>query len=321
MGSRRAVPPAPAALALVWGLALLLGGCRRQGDGTLLVERVTVAEESVAAAPELGIGAKVFRERVEAALKAAGAQSSGMASLGGATPFRLRAEVVHVDTEAEAFEDGGFAHTLSVQVSMEATRPSADGTLRHLSQGIGHATFDPEAGGEELAESHQRALWQAVDLAAQRLVLRVASNVRPVDALLAQAAEGELLGREAAVDALVERGERRVAPSLVALLGEKDETVRMKAMGEAVELRIQEAVPVLIDMALPTKGEPPPLHLQTQVVYALGAIGGREAEAFLYAVESGHGDGRVREAASEARKELAQAAKSVDAGAPSLRSP
>ena len=53
-------------------LALALAGCTRHPAAPLAISKLTIAEESVAAAPALGLGAEKMREAVESALKAQG---------------------------------------------------------------------------------------------------------------------------------------------------------------------------------------------------------------------------------------------------------
>lgn len=76
--------------------------------------------------------------------------------------------------------------------------------------------------------------------------------------------------------------------------------VGLRAVGGLVALGDPNAVLPLIDLA---QRRPP--VLVRQLVYAIGALGGRHAEGYLVTVASGHPDRQVREAARRAVAELA----------------
>ena len=86
---------------------------------------------------------------------------------------------------------------------------------------------------------------------------------------------------------------------LILALKDKKLAVRMAAVGVLGRRKARSAVPALIALAgTRSRG------VTTQVQYALAAIGGEKAEAFLLVMSSGHPDPKVRRGASEALAEL-----------------
>jgi len=72
-----------------------------------------------------------------------------------------------------------------------------------------------------------------------------------------------------------------------------------RAIGGLVELQAREAVPELIEIS---RGKDP--GFLRELVYALGAIGGDEAQAYLYTMSQGHDQPAVRDAARQALEEM-----------------
>lgn len=119
----------------------------------------------------------------------------------------------------------------------------------------------------------------------------------------------ELLGaaepasRARAVEAVRERELWEFVPELLAILEREDEDpeVVMKAIGALVASRDPRAVSVLIDSARRRS----PIYL-TQIIFGVAEIGGKEAEAYLFTVASGHADPAVRKNAEDALEELSR---------------
>jgi hypothetical protein len=109
----------------------------------------------------------------------------------------------------------------------------------------------------------------------------------------------EVWARRAAVRLLVERHDLAALPVLLERLKSPDLTLIRETVGLLVQLKAPQSVNALIDAAHqrgPT--------LQREIAYAVGAIGGDDAEAFLDLVSSGSDDPSVRQAATEALSEL-----------------
>ncbi len=104
---------------------------------------------------------------------------------------------------------------------------------------------------------------------------------------------------DAAVRLLVRRHHKAALPVLVARLKTDDLDTLRGVIGLLVELRAAEAVNPLIDAAQ-QRGP----VFQREVVFAVGSIGGDDAEAYLDLVASGHEDPLVRASAEQALAEL-----------------
>ncbi len=80
---------------------------------------------------------------------------------------------------------------------------------------------------------------------------------------------------------------------------EEDQNLILLAMGALVAIGDPRAVSALIDAGR-QKGVP----YLTQILFAIARLGGREAEAYLFTVKSGHASSQVRQVAKEALEEL-----------------
>jgi HEAT repeat protein len=101
---------------------------------------------------------------------------------------------------------------------------------------------------------------------------------------------------------VAELAERRlpeaVAP-LIERLQDPDPGIARLAVGALIAIGDRRAVPPLIELTRKRPGE-----FVSQVVYALGELGGEEAEGFLFTLESGHPDATVRKAAAQALSDM-----------------
>ncbi len=287
------------------GLALstACAGCPPSTPTGVAIERLSVAQESLAAAPELGIGATAFELQVEQAMAKQGAPvGKGQAAK---RTFRLRAEVEFARTGRVEWPDAGQSEAQTVGVLLELNPTGAEHGARIAAPSSATETTKLHPEPDVRGASFQRALAQAIATSAATLVRTAWAQELDSAALRAQLTSPDAGVREAAADVLVDRKDAAAIPVLIGELGSEDDDLQLKAIGELVELKATEAVPKLIDLTQAhNASQPSDPHLQIQVVYALGSIGGDEAEAFLYTMGSGHPDAAIRRAASEASSEL-----------------
>ena len=92
-----------------------------------------------------------------------------------------------------------------------------------------------------------------------------------------------------------------VVPLCKLLTDEEDEGLVLRAIGSLVAIGDTRAVEPLIEL---TRRREAPFVLQ--VVFAVGAIGGRTAEAFLVTLASGHPSKQVQRGAKDALREMEQ---------------
>jgi hypothetical protein len=119
------------------------------------------------------------------------------------------------------------------------------------------------------------------------------------EALAARLTQGDEAGRAAVVRLLARRRNQAALPALLGRLGSPDLQEVRGAIGLLVELGSAEAVNPMIEAA----GARGPV-VAREVVYAVGAIGGDDAEAYLDLVASGEDDPVLRAAAEQALEEL-----------------
>lgn len=152
-------------------------------------------------------------------------------------------------------------------------------------------------------EAMQSALRDALDDALGRAVRQAAALIS-----LEDASEAVIVGKlhdpdpavaDAAVRLLVRRHHKAALPALLGQLKGDDLNVLRGVVGLLVELGAPEAVNPLIDAA----NQKGPVF-EREVVFAVGAIGGDNAEAYLDLVASGHDDPLLRASAAQALLEL-----------------
>jgi len=106
--------------------------------------------------------------------------------------------------------------------------------------------------------------------------------------------------REFALERIAQKRLIQAVPFLSECLNtEKEDRLRLRIIGVLAELKATEAVAPLVAI---TRNKNPALLLQ--VLHALGQIGGREAEAFLVTVATGHSIEGVRRVATEILKDM-----------------
>lgn len=154
-------------------------------------------------------------------------------------------------------------------------------------------------------EAMQSTIREALDDALGRSVRQAAALIS-----LEDAPEAKLLGKlndadpavaDAAVRLLVRRHHKAALPALLERLKSDDLDVLRGVIGLLVELRAPESVNPLVEAA----------HLrgpvfEREVVFAVGSIGGDDAEAYLDLVATGHEDPLIRASAEQALQELRQ---------------
>jgi hypothetical protein len=121
-------------------------------------------------------------------------------------------------------------------------------------------------------------------------------------AMIGALADSDARLREFAIDRL---GERKIAaavePLIARLTAEDDPSLVLRIVGALVVIHDDRAVDPLITLTHRKDAE-----FVMQIVYALGALGSRQAEAYLVTMASGHPDDDVRGAAKQALAELLQ---------------
>ncbi|MBL8936660.1 MAG: HEAT repeat domain-containing protein [Archangium sp.] len=168
--------------------------------------------------------------------------------------------------------------------------------------------LEVEASEQTKAESNQIEAVQAAAVKALDLCLaQVAAEARASielekltdDAIAKRVDDREPGVQAAAVRILARRHHPAALPALLKRLESDDLGVLRRTVGLLVELKDPAAVPAIIEAS---RAKNP--VVQREIVFALSAIGGDDAEAYLDVVASGHDDPLVRSSAEKALAEL-----------------
>jgi len=293
------------ASALAWLLILGLGlglGCKRSPSGDLAVGELIVSDANLAGNPELGETADNVRRELKEALEATG---RFVVKAGADSKLRLEIESARRLIVPPPVIGQGAApdrEMAEVQLSLELFTNTAQGDVeRTLAEGQARRPTGSE-GGIDLAirlAAFDAALDAALHEAVVALTWQLEARKKTDAALIADLAAPDARVRDYAVRALSDRRNPAAVGALLLRLQDDSPVVVRRTVGALVAIGDMRAVRPLIDL---TKKRSP--ALVAEILYALGSLGGPEAESFLYTLESGSPDEEVRRAASEALSDL-----------------
>ncbi|MCU0698595.1 MAG: HEAT repeat domain-containing protein [Myxococcaceae bacterium] len=232
--------------------------------------------------------------RLEAALQRAGFTLlvDGAPVPKGARPWRIAiaARIDEPDPQAEA--PGSAMVVLSFKQKGDPDRFEVEG---------GEQT---RAASNEI-EAVQAAAVKALDLSLAEAAAEARATIDlarlPDDALAPKVSDADVAVRAAAVRLLARRQHPAALPALLERLASDDLTVLRRTIGLLVDLKDPRAVPQIIEAS---RAKNP--IVQREIVFALAAIGGDEAEAYLDVVATGSDDELIKASAEKALSELRQ---------------
>ena len=157
-----------------------------------------------------------------------------------------------------------------------------------------------------LFESFDTLAGEAIREAVRFVEIELALSRADAEVVIAKLDDEDARVRASAV---VEARHRKLAaavPKLIEILqsDERDPDVVLETIGALIDSRDPRAVGPLIDSARRRS----PVYL-SQILFGVAAIGGKEAEAYLFTVSSGHPDSTVRKNAKDALQEMERATK------------
>jgi hypothetical protein len=194
----------------------------------------------------------------------------------------------------EVLKDDSTYSFAEVGVTLVMERRGDEAPRRYQVVGLGEARVerkDEAARRKALREALQRGLMQVAEAGG----LQLAAVDRPDAALLQDLQSQDERVREFALRVLAERRNPAAAPLLIRQLQDEDAQVARQAMGALVEMKERSAIPTLIDLVKDRD-----TGFMQEVVFAIGEIGGSEAEAYLFTVAQGHDRPDVQAAAQQA---------------------
>jgi hypothetical protein len=186
---------------------------------------------------------------------------------------------------------------VSIDLSQLSTDPSTGQKQRLIGNGVASKNVRVFDG---FAALFPEAMEAAVKDVAVELELARASE----DEVLAKLRDPNPRTQARAIEAAGERKISKSVPVLIELLGDDAEEpdVVFKTIGALIQIKDPRAVGPLIDSARRRS----PIYLG-QIIFGVAQIGGREAEAYLFTVASGHPDAEVRKSAQDALDEMHRA--------------
>lgn len=271
-------------------LALALGGCACSKRARPVVSSIEV--DAFEGTDVVAMSQEQLKARLAERLEASRfvVLEPGKPVPEGVSPWvvTLAAGLSEPDVEADA--------SSTVQVILQVRQKGAMDTWEvKVRRTTVHSGNDVEAIQAGAREALDTALGQAVREA--HALIELADQ--KVDAVAAKLADPDEAVQRAAVRLLARRHDARALPPLVARLDTDDLTQIRETMGLLIELGDPASVPALINASRARDNV-----VQREIVFALGAIGGDEAEAYLDVVATGHDDPLVRASAEQALSEL-----------------
>lgn len=277
---------------LLTSCVLFLGACRSQAP-RYPVAPVELAGATVQDNALLGFGQDGVRELLSDAL----ATSGRFELLGDEVPRKARPWRLTLDVPftREVLKDGNPHSFAEVGANLSLERFGGNTPQRYEVVGLGEAPV-----AEDSVEGRRAAMRAALENVLRQVtesaVLQLAALDRADDALVADLRAADSRIREFALRTLAERKHPAAAPLLIDRLKDTSDAEQVRrTIGTLAEMKAKSAVPALIDLARGRDSG----FLQ-EIVFAVGEIGGPEAEAYLYTVAQGHDTPSVQAAAQQA---------------------
>lgn len=286
--------PSRRALTLAVGVLLLGAGCSKSNRPQ--IDRIDL--DAFEGKDVVSMSDDALRERLNTALEASKFVVLKEAAPEDVRPWRLR---LAAGLEEPDIEGAKKASAVLVVLHLRQ-KGENDGFEVRADERAAFASNDVEAIQDAVRAALDKALRRVVREARALIELSSAKDEAVVAALTDEAKVS------AAIRVLVSRKNRAAVPALLEQLKAPEIGKMRVAVGLLVELKAQEAVNPLIEAA---RGRGP--TVEREVIFAVGSIGGEDAEAYLDLVSSGSDDPALRTSADLALQELR--------GAPALLRP
>lgn len=277
---------------LLTSCVLFLGACRSQAP-RYPVAPVELSGATLRDNALLGFGPEGVRDLFDGALEASGRfERVDEEAPKKSHPWRLSLDVPFT---REVLKDGNPHSFAEVGANLSLERFGGNMPQRYEVVGLGEAAVEEDS-PEGRRTAMRAALRSVLRQVTESAVMQLAALERSDEALVAdlQATDSRL--REFALRTLAERKHPAAAPLLIERLKDTSDAEQVRrTIGALAEMKARSAVPALIDLARGRDSG----FLQ-EIVFAVGEIGGPEAEAYLYTVAQGHDTPSVQAAAQQA---------------------
>jgi hypothetical protein len=285
-------------------LALAAFSCKPPArPGTVLVGSLAVNEAGLAGKPEIGESAPQLRRELQQAL-----EGTGRFAVREGGPVQVRLEVDRAQrtvAPAPMAAPGQLApdrEMAEVAITLEMTSLGAQGDVdRLIAEGEARR---PTGADDSLDPAARHAAFDAaMDAALREAVLALRDQVdarrKSEKELLADLAAPDARVRDYAIRVLADRRSPAAVPQLIMRLQDDNPEVARRAAGALIAIGDRRAVRPLIEMTRKRRPED-----AGPILYAISSLGGPEAEAFLFTLESGAPDEEIRRAARGAYQDL-----------------
>jgi len=285
-------------------LTLAAAACKPQvPGGALAVGNIAVSEATLLGKPEIGESAEDLRLKLRAAL-----ESSGRFVFRAGGPVRLQLDIDRAQrtlAPPPAFDPAKpvLEHEVAeVAVTLEMTTANAQGGVdRIVAEGGARRATNADDSLDPAVRhaAFNAALAEAVRDAVAALGAQLDARHKTDDALMKDLTAADPRVRDFAIRVLAERRIGAAVPQLIARLQDPSPDVARRAAGALIAIGDRRAVAPLIEMTRHRHAED-----VGPILYAIASLGGPEAEAFLFTLESGAPDEETRRAAKGAYEDL-----------------
>jgi hypothetical protein len=271
--------------------------------GTVLVGSLAVNGAGLAGKPEIGESAPQLRRELQQAL-----EGTGRFAVREGGPVQVRLEVDRAQrtvAPAPMAAPGQLApdrEMAEVAITLEMTSLGAQGDVdRLIAEGEARR---PTGADDSLDPAARHAAFDAaMDAALREAVLALRDQVdarrKSEKELLVDLAAPDARVRDYAIRVLADRRSPAAVPQLIVRLQDENPEVARRAAGALIAIGDRRAVRPLIEMTRKRRPED-----AGPLLYAISSLGGPEAEAFLFTLESGAPDEEIRRAARGAYQDL-----------------
>ncbi|TMA27549.1 MAG: HEAT repeat domain-containing protein [Deltaproteobacteria bacterium] len=285
-------------------LALSALACKPAARPGALRVSLVVSEAGLAGKPEIGETAAQLRGELQQVL-----EGTGRFSVREGGPVQVRMEIDRVQRVLApapmvlpAQPPGPDREMADVAITLEMTSMGAQGDVdRLVAEGEARR---PTGADDSLDPAARHAAFDAaLDAALHEAVIALRDQVdarrKTEKELLADLASPEARVRDYAIRVLADRRSPAAVPQLITRLQDENPEVARRAAGALIAIGDRRAVVPLIEMTRKRRSED-----VGPILYAIGSLGGSEAEAFLFTLESGSPDEEIRRAARGAYQDL-----------------